>query len=287
MSIKKLAAAAAFVAVSPAFASIATGANGELFLAVFDDVNKVSYIKDLGIYQNDFKAAADSVGFGASSAADAGYSKSFSIVDDSYWNTFVAASTPANLKWTVMALDNTGGTQVNGVRLFTTAKNTSDNLAALLTYNNNQFSNGLGSSQIGTLFSALNQSGSHGVSGVALDPAINGSSVNFDGDAGNAYFGNPGSGEFLNNTAPFSNANAVGDVSQFFYLSRSPDGLASATVDTFANSQFNTMLSFNTAGGAPTLTISLASAVPEPSSYAMLLIGLLGMGLLVRRRQQR
>ena len=290
MIIKKIAAAAALLAAIPAFASIATGNNGELALFVYDDVAKVSYAKDLGIFQDEFKAATDSFGYGASATAENGYTKSISISNDSFWTTFLASSTAANRQWTVVALDNVGGTAVNGVRIFTTAKNTAENLTNLGTWTNGQFTNATGSAQMGTLYDAVNLSGTHGTSGVALNSAVNGSSVNFDADNGNGFFGKPGSGATFNGNTTFSSGNTIGDTSSFYYVSRSSanQSLGIVTADLFANSKHGTQLSFTTTGGTPTLTISLATAVvtavPEPSTYAMLFAGLVGIGFIVRRR---
>jgi hypothetical protein len=279
MMIKKIAAAAALLVAAPAFAAIATQGNGELFLAVFDDVTKVSYIKDLGLYQNDFKSLFDGAG--------AGGTKIFSLAGDANWTTFANASVAANQKWAVVALDNTGGTAIGGVRLFTTSKNTAANLTNMAKWTGQQFTNGTGSTQLQTLFNTVNNTGSHGTIGVALDYTINGSSVNFDADAGNGYFGQPGSGEFFNGTATFSNANAVGATSNFYQLSRSSASNQSAfiAVDLFAvkNDAIKTTMKFTTTGAGPVLTVS---AVPEPSSYAMLLAGLAGVGFVARRRKQ-
>lgn len=267
-TMKLIAAAAALGAAVPAFAKIEVGNNPELALVVFDDVNKVSFTKDLGTFADAFKTQFD----GHTGAA----SLSWNVSGDANWDTFLGAANVSNLKWTVLGWDDIGGTAVGQKRLFTTALNTPKNLAAIPDWTNQLFTVAVGASQLGTFFGQLNVTGTHGTQ-------ANGSSVNFDTDVGNAYFGTPGSGEFYNNNAPFSNANAVGQSSEFFYLTRSgTNQLNKVLVDRFESVDgVASTFTFSNQGGNAVL---MAAAVPEPSTYAMLLGGLLALGLVVRRR---
>ncbi|MDN3546475.1 MAG: PEP-CTERM sorting domain-containing protein [Roseateles asaccharophilus] len=267
-TMKLIAAAAALGAAVPAFAKIEVGNNPELALVVFDDVNKVSFTKDLGTFADAFKTQFD----GHSKAA----SLSWNVSGDANWDTFLGVANVSNLKWTVLGWDDIGGTAVGQKRLFTTALNTPKNLAAIPNWTNQQFTNAISAGQLGTFFGQLNVTGTHGT-------LANGSSVNFDTDVGNAYFGQPGSGEFYNGISTFSNANAVGQSSEFFYLTRSgTNQLNKVLVDRFESvGGVASTFTFSNQGGNAVL---MAAAVPEPSTYAMLLGGLLALGLVVRRR---
>jgi hypothetical protein len=268
-------------AVPVAFAAIAPGTtgNGELFMSVFDDAAKVSYTLDLGVTQNDFFINGQK---------DTGASFTWAV-NDAAFGTFLGLTTAANLQWSVLAIDSTGGAGYGAYRLFNTVRAGDESLVA--TANNLKFFNGMGTSQAGTFFNAINTTGTHGTSGKPLDYAVNGSSVNFDADPFNAYYGNGSAGlsTTLNNNTQFNMANAVGTASNFFYLTRSStDGNASVAVDQFNNTKKQaSFLLAATAGptGAKTyaLTYTLAP-IPEPETAALMLAGLAIVGSMARRR---
>lgn len=267
---KLIAAAAALVAAVPAFAKIEKDNNPELALVVYDEVAKVSYTKDLGTYADAFKTQ-----FSGNTAAA---SLSWDLKTDSNWTSFLGQVNAGNLKWTVFGVDDFGGTAVGLKRLFTTALDTDANRAKLAGWTNQQFSNGIG--PLNAVFLAsVNQKGTHGL-------LANGSSVTNARDDQKAYWAAPGAGgEFYAGFAPFSNANAVGVSSDFYYLTRSGTSqLNKVLVDRFANAEgvFSTFA----LGNDYVLSANAAAvaSVPEPSTYAMLMGGLLALGLVVRRR---
>lgn len=211
--------------------------NGELFLSVFDSTAKVSYTLDLGLNLDSFFIAGQQ---------DAG-NQLFFPVEDANWSNFLALQTvsASRLKWSVLGFDTTGGTTPGGVRLFQTIRQGdeakvrfTDANQVVTGYRNDLFTNGMGSSQAGTFFSALNITGTHGVSGTALDFAANGSSVNADIDTGNAYYGegSVGLSTTMNNTAPYDMSNPVGSSSWFYKVTRSStDSNGIVNVDEFDN----------------------------------------------------
>ena len=265
---KLIAAAAALVAAVPAFAKIEVGNNPELVLAVFDEVNKVSFTKDLGTYADAFKGQFDN--------NTAGATLNWDLKTDSNWSSFLSVASAGNLKWTVFGLDDQGGTGVGQKRLFTTARNDGPNVAKIGTWTNQLFTNGISATALGNYVGLVGDTGTHRA-------LANGSSVNAEQTDGKAYFGKNGSGEFYNSTSPFSNANLIGADSEFFYLTRSgTNQLNKVLVDRFENvdgkaSTFKLDANY-------VLSATAVAAVPEPSTYAMLLGGLLALGLVVRRR---
>lgn len=286
MKLKSLAIAAvaalslpAFAAVSPGLASPPGAINasyageGELFLVIADSTAKVSYTFDLGVKQTDFFNVAQ---------AEAGYTRTWSV-GDANLTSFLGLVSAANLEWAVHALDQTGGIQPGGVRLFATVKNGDESRFG--EFDNGRFSQGASAAQAGTFFNALNQSGTHGVSGVAPVYADNGSSVNRDSDAGNGYYGsNGGLTSNLNGRAPFFFTNGVGQSSAFYQFARSStDPLGFVTADPFNNTANNGSFLLAQAGSGYELTYTLAP-VPEPGTFAMLLAGFLTVGAMARRR---
>lgn len=275
MKIRKLILALGAAAAVPAYATIANGTsnNGELFLAVVDDVARVSYTKDLGEFQDTFLVKGQSA---------SGYNQSWAL-DDSFWSTFVGVTNPANLRWTVLASETFGGLPRDATRLFTTVRAGDEALVGTTT--NLLFFLGIGAAQLGTFYNAVNSSGSHGVPGTAPDISVNGASINYDTDPGNGYFGIPASGDRINGNYPFSNANEVGVASNFYYVTRSgTNQLDVVAVDQFDNAQNNGIFNLTQAAdGSYGLNYNLAP-VPEPGTYALMLLGLGAVAARARRR---
>jgi hypothetical protein len=291
--------APAFAAISPGNTQTGTSAPyngiGELFLAVYDDQAKISYAKDLGVTQNAFFVDGQNKN---------GFTKTWSL-DDDYWTEFLGKVSLKNLQWTVLAVDQIGGigaanpgTGAGGIRLFTTVK--AGDEAKVGATRNSALTTALGAAQIGTFFDAVNTTGSHGTVGVALDFGVNGASVNADADPGNAYFGIPGSGPTLNGNMGWSSGNAVDTASKFFAVTRSsttasgfvaidrfnnPDAPAIEGSFLLSSGQLSSRLvdGLNSSSGY-SLTYALAP-VPEPQTYALMLLGLGALGAVARRRK--
>lgn len=271
MQFKTLAAAAALVLAAPAFAAIAPAStgNGELFLVAQDATAKVSYTLDLGLRMDDVIACETPGG-----AACKKYT--FDVAGDANWTTFSGVANLSIVNWGVMALDSSGALQANTHRLLTTVR-TADT-AKIGNLTNQQLSLGVGSTQGGRFFGAVNATGTHAPQ---TDYAINGSSVNYENvGSGLAYFGKAaGLTPTLNGNAPFNVTNAIGDAEIPLYLllrSGSAQG-NKVTVNALNQPNFDFYASFDGQ--------NLVVAVPEASTYAMMISGLLALGLVARRRR--
>lgn len=254
MKLNQIVAAAVVAAASvPAMASIGlplTG-NGELFLVVWDQVDAVSYTKDLGINMDDFFATSST-------------ERSFAL-DDAFFTSFlgVAATTASDLKFAVIAADGIGTK-----RLFTTITqevtafnngNLNTATANVETFAGNQVTVSANTTHVGAV----------AINGTSYDVAPNG-----------AYFGGSNRPTFNVAGLPWSNSVLVGTSSAF--RSFSSQGVSGGTPT--PQSTFEGLWSVTNVGGAYTASYSVA-AVPEADGIAMALAGFGALGFLARRRR--
>jgi hypothetical protein len=98
--LKLLAAALAVVAAAPASAALiadGTTGNGDLFLSAWDGAALTSYTLNLGITESAFTGTSN-----------------LSFAADPNMAAFLAAVTPANVVWNVVAMDSTGSSNAAG-----------------------------------------------------------------------------------------------------------------------------------------------------------------------------
>ncbi|MDC8784051.1 PEP-CTERM sorting domain-containing protein [Roseateles koreensis] len=284
MSIKKIAAAAALLAlgVSPAFATItgdgttpSTGAGkpGEMFLTVYDAVAKVSYTKDLG---DQFPDQASFLAV----ATTAGYSTTWDFAGDANWKTYLANANLATSSWLVMGWQSTTfGTTVPGhTNMVVTVKNGDESKLGVQGQSLVTASFFAFKGQVANFYNAVNATGTHATQ-------ANGSSYNTVLD-GKALAGEDFTGAVLtptfNGNAQIHDVNVIGATANVTVQTNNTQAATDPTKFTMLGSF---TLNASTTGNATLVYNAPAAAVPEPSSYALLLAGLMGVGFVVRRRQ--
>ena len=247
--------AAALVAVSavPATAAILPGGtgNGELFLVVWDEGDKVSYVKDFGVTLDAFNGNAD-LNYALNDANFAGF-------------LAVANTTATDIKFAVIGSDSAGTK-----RIFTTVD------SAVTPYNNGRLTSGTGylnaftQNQV-TVSANTTHAGPGSVNGTSYDVAPN-----------NAYFGTQFGSTFLNSAeGTWTNSVLVGTAAVF----RSFSSVGTAGGTQTLKSDFAGVWNVTQNNGAWTAAYSVA-AVPEADGIAMALAGFGALGFLSLRRRQ-
>jgi hypothetical protein len=277
---------AAFGLTAHAAIAPGTSGNGELFFTIQDPEVKVSYTLDLGIRMNDF-IGGEGAPTGTGIGDGLGVALSFAVAADPLWADFLSQVSVDALRWAVIAIDSTGNNNPHQQRLLTTsaydpAKTLAENEAPLRNVGNQGFSLGTSAVQAGNFFNAINNTGSHPPQS---DYTINGSSINPETESGRAYFGEAG-GLTPTYNGGFGNArstNVVGGQSFFYYVTRSSTSnltTAKVLIDAFGNDIGMGVWAFDGQ------TLSYTTPVPEPGTYALMLLGMAGIGALVRHRSR-
>lgn len=265
-NIKAVVAAVALAASGSAFAAISDGStgNGEGFLSVWDPASQTSYVRDLGIFMDDFGTANRPTGGFATNVDVAGFS--FTSAADDTWAQFVAGKDTSGMVYDVLFLDSLGTSGADQRRYLVTSNNLTFPTVAGTQQNNNSI----------TQFAIVNS-------------YLNGVNQKLTGDLMSATFEATDAGYFQNfhqqdmgGNAKFLTTAAVGSEADFWYVTRSGSvNTAEAIGVQYAND----------IGAAKWLlaqdgTLTFTAAVPEPSTYAMLALGLVGIGAAVRRSRK-
>jgi len=237
-------------ASAPAFAVISNGAdgNGELFFSMWDSTN--SYSRDLNITIDAFETAVA-----------AGGALDLSFAADATFTSFLLTANSAELKWNVVANDNTGARRI--LETFTAPKpsttKANDTMRML-------------ASSTANFVTDLN------TKLTAVDSATY--AVGTQGYAGNsAKFGDNGGGllNFKNNGTLATNS--VGTGLSFMRIDALSSGILPSKYNPYLDGVSDVKIYLD-----GTNTLHIAAAVPEAETYAMMLAGLGLVGFMVRRR---
>jgi hypothetical protein len=260
MQIKKIALAVLAVAAAvPAFATI-DGAGlplgeAELVFVAYND--KASFVKDLGITANAFLAQMNATG-------------SFNVsVLGSEYSRFLGQN-GSSTEWAIIAANpiefgfNPGEINYYGTK----------NVAqATFGVNNQLFNDGV--QNLAQFFSNTDDFANN--AGIGADAGIN--NIEYTGLAGTIEH----AVGYSNLGNAYNNGNAIGVASELVYLTSSNANGSALVVGERLHAAQSLVANFDgstiSAGQVP------IPAVPEPSTYAMLIAGLCAVGFVARRRQ--
>jgi hypothetical protein len=273
----KLAAAAAvsFAFAAPASAVIGSGDNASLFLEVYDTAGtNTTYIRDLGVSLLNFGTQNRPGTAGFTNILDDQATDSLVSNADATWATFISGvSAPANLRWDVVAVDSLGGSGPDLRRAVYTSL--TDAVAVIAPAGTQVQNSGLNNlAGVDANIAGANVAIGAGTSGIALssDPGY------YNNGKGNTL------GNSLNVALGTTDA-ALGQSMGFYYVTRSG---ASNTAELLASAyKLSSGEAFQWTldnSGNLTYGVTVAAAVPEPSTWAMFVAGALMLGGIARRR---
>ncbi|HET7832176.1 MAG TPA: PEP-CTERM sorting domain-containing protein [Gallionella sp.] len=257
-------ASAAIVDMGVGLNTTNTGSN--LVLSVWDPATQVSYTRDLGVSMSTFTNGVTVAGTAWSAA---GGPANLSFAADATLTSFLAGiANKAGMLWNVTAGRNyapVAGTlsatpALNNVQYLTTS--TAPMVASPTTNN------------ILKQFTGANQY--YAAASGSMAPAA--TSVTTNAAAGMAYAGNAVFGTGFGQATALNNAAALGTAMSFYFLTPS----SASVIAKAAFAAFNNTWNLDAAGN---LTYGTVAAVPEPSEWAMMLMGLALIGFIAMRRK--
>lgn len=260
---KTLAVAVLVAVTGSASAAIDNGnlsGNGTLFFNAYDPDAGVSFVKALDV---------NFLGFLAPQASPV--AKSYDLSTDADWTTFLSSVTVSSVQWNVVALDSrpVAGTSIDGARYLTTSATDPTVIANIRNSQLKQFGP--------RVFSYIATSN-------ALLDTINQSAVHAkDSDTDDAYFGygfqdnwGGAAGDNLDSTA------AIGESQAFYQLSlRSTPTLGTFNLARVVATPYAQTWTLGTDG---VLSYGSTAPIPEPGTWALTALGLIGVGFAARRR---
>lgn len=240
--------------------------NGELFFSVWDSTRLTSYTRDLGLNLTDVTLA------GVATKQGLIYSFSADALLTTFLNdTLLASGNLDNLVWNLAAGDSVG-TGVNAKRLIVTSSNTE---AQIERNSTSVLTTAIGNQNI--IQSALNDIPGH-------TTLVDGSSIatlGGDLDDDQAYADQGTWGTDVGNLSGFVSTKLVGESNTFWFIGSNATASGKVIATQFMGELGPAVWTFASDGA-----LTFAAPVPEAETWALLGLGLLGVGALTRRRSR-